>query len=79
MNRAIHVGIVADYDPKNKYHVATEQSVDLLLRRLQRARSVFWRDDGNFSATLLTAHAQSSHDHSLSRCHRDFGSGLVRH
>ena len=23
----VRIGIVADYDPKNKYHVATEQSV----------------------------------------------------
>jgi CTP synthase (UTP-ammonia lyase) len=27
MKSAIRVGIVADYDPKNKYHVATERSV----------------------------------------------------
>jgi CTP synthase (UTP-ammonia lyase) len=27
MKRSICIGIVADYDPKNKYHVATEQSV----------------------------------------------------
>ena len=27
MKRAIRIGIVADYDSKNKYHVATEQSV----------------------------------------------------
>jgi hypothetical protein len=27
MKRAVRIGIVADYDPRNKYHVATEQSV----------------------------------------------------
>ena len=27
MRRRLRIGIVADYDPKNKYHLATEQSV----------------------------------------------------
>jgi CTP synthase (UTP-ammonia lyase) len=27
MKTAIRIGIVADFDPKNKYHVATERSV----------------------------------------------------
>jgi CTP synthase (UTP-ammonia lyase) len=26
-NRAVRIGIVADYSPDNKYHVATEESV----------------------------------------------------
>jgi CTP synthase (UTP-ammonia lyase) len=27
MNPLVRIGIIADYSPKNKYHVATEQSI----------------------------------------------------
>ena len=46
MKRAIRIGIVADYDPKNKYHTATERSVAHAADALEiRAESV-WLDTG---------------------------------
>jgi len=44
MNRAVHIGIVADYDPKNKYHVATEQSVAHAAEALEIQAKSLWLD-----------------------------------
>ena len=44
MTSAIRVGIVADYDPKNKYHVATEQSVAHAAEGLGIAAESLWLD-----------------------------------
>ena len=44
MKRTIRIGIVADYDPKNKYHVATEQSVAHAAEALGIAAESFWLD-----------------------------------
>ena len=44
MKRAIRVGIVADYDSKNKYHVATEQSVEHAARNLGIPAVSLWID-----------------------------------
>lgn len=44
MKHAIRIGIVADYDPKNKYHVATEQSVAHAAEALGIAAESLWLD-----------------------------------
>ena len=44
MKRAIRIGIVADYDPKNKYHVATEQSVAHAAEALGVTAESLWLD-----------------------------------
>ena len=44
MKRAIRIGIVADYDPKNKYHVATEQSIVHAAEALGTAAKSLWLD-----------------------------------
>ena len=44
MKRPIRIGIVADYDPKNKYHVATEESVAHAAARLQINTNCVWLD-----------------------------------
>jgi len=44
MKRALRVGIVADYDPGNKYHVATEQSVTHAADALEINAQSLWID-----------------------------------
>jgi CTP synthase (UTP-ammonia lyase) len=44
MKRTIRVGIVADYDSKNNYHVATEQSVAHAARSLGITAVPLWID-----------------------------------
>jgi CTP synthase (UTP-ammonia lyase) len=44
MERAIRIGIVADYNPKNKYHLATEQSVAHAAEALGIAAESLWLD-----------------------------------
>ena len=44
MKRTIRVGIVADYDPRNKYHVATEQSVAHAAASLGIEAQSLWLD-----------------------------------
>jgi CTP synthase (UTP-ammonia lyase) len=44
MNRTVRIGIVADYDPKNKYHVATEESVAHAAEALKISAKSFWLD-----------------------------------
>ena len=44
MKRATRIGIVADYNPKNKYHVATEQSVAHAAASLGIAAECLWLD-----------------------------------
>jgi len=47
MQRVIRIGIIADYNPKNKYHIATEQSVAHAAEALGlRAESVWLDTDG---------------------------------
>ena len=55
MERAIRIGIVADYNPKNKYHLATEQSVAHAAEALGlRAESV-WLDTDTLDNTSAEA------------------------
>jgi CTP synthase (UTP-ammonia lyase) len=51
MKRAIRIGIVADYDPKNKYHVATEQSVAHAAEALEIAAESQWLDTDTLDNT----------------------------
>ena len=51
MKRAIRIGIVADYDPKNKYHVATEQSVAHAAEALGIAAESLWLDTDTLDNT----------------------------
>src|SRR5437667_11619256 len=44
MRRTLRIGIVADYDPKNKYHLATEQSVTHAAEALGLAAESLWLD-----------------------------------
>ena len=44
MRRKLRIGIVADYDPKNKYHLATEQSVTHAAEALGLAAESLWLD-----------------------------------
>src|SRR5207247_9341314 len=44
MRRKLRIGIVADYDPKNKYHLATEQSVAHAAEALGLAAESLWLD-----------------------------------
>ena len=44
MKTAFRVGIVADYDPRNKYHVATEQSVTHAAEALETNVRSLWID-----------------------------------
>ena len=44
MKRTARIGIVADYNPKNKYHVATEQSVAHAAAALGIGAECFWLD-----------------------------------
>ena len=44
MKRAARIGIVADYNPKNKYHVATEQSVAHAAASLGITAECLWLD-----------------------------------
>ena len=55
MKRAIRIGIVADYDPKNKYHVATEQSVAHAAEALGIAAESLWLDTDTLDNTASEA------------------------
>jgi CTP synthase (UTP-ammonia lyase) len=44
MRRTLRIGIVADYHPKNKYHLATEQSVAHAAEALGLAAESLWLD-----------------------------------
>jgi len=44
MNPPIRIGLVADYNPKNKYHVATEQSVAHASKALGLHAESMWVD-----------------------------------
>jgi CTP synthase (UTP-ammonia lyase) len=44
MRRSIRIGIVADYNPNNKYHVATEQSVAHAAEALGILAECLWLD-----------------------------------
>ena len=44
MRRSLRIGIVADYSPNNKYHVATEQSVAHAAEALGILADCFWLD-----------------------------------
>ena len=55
MELAIRIGIIADYNPKNKYHMATEQSVAHAAEALGlRAESV-WLDTDTLDNTSAEA------------------------
>jgi len=51
MTSAIRVGIVADYDPKNKYHVATEQSIAHAAEALGITAEALWMDTDTLDKT----------------------------
>jgi CTP synthase (UTP-ammonia lyase) len=57
MKRALHIGIVADYDQRNKYHVATERSVMHAAENLGIQAEPHWIDtdklDDPAAETLL--------------------------
>jgi CTP synthase (UTP-ammonia lyase) len=55
MTRAIRIGIVADYDSKNKYHVATEQSVAHAGEALEIRADSVWLDTDTLDNTAATA------------------------
>jgi CTP synthase (UTP-ammonia lyase) len=55
MKRAIRVGIVADYDPRNRYHVATEQSVAHAAEALGIAAESLWLDTDTLDNTAAEA------------------------
>ena len=55
MKRAIRIGIVADYDPKNKYHVATEQSVAHAADALGVTAESLWLDTDTLDNTAAEA------------------------
>jgi CTP synthase (UTP-ammonia lyase) len=55
MGRAIRIGIVADYDPKNKYHVATEQSVAHAAAALGIEAQSLWLDTDSLDSTSAEA------------------------
>jgi CTP synthase (UTP-ammonia lyase) len=44
MKGAIRIGIVADYDPENQYHVATEESVAHAAEALEIRTNSVWLD-----------------------------------
>jgi CTP synthase (UTP-ammonia lyase) len=44
MKRTIRIGIVADYNPNNKYHVATERSIEHAAASLGIAVESLWID-----------------------------------
>jgi CTP synthase (UTP-ammonia lyase) len=53
MRRAIRIGIVADYNSNNKYHVATEESIAHAAAQLQTNADSVWLDTDtldNFAA-----------------------------
>ena len=55
MNRAIHIGIVADYDPRNKYHVATERSVAHAAHALGITARSLWIDTDTLDSASADA------------------------
>lgn len=44
MNRTVRIGVVADYNPKNKYHIATEQSLAHAAEALKISAECVWVD-----------------------------------
>ena len=55
MKRTIRIGIVADYDPKNKYHVATEESVRHAAAALEIRADSVWLDTDTLDNTAAEA------------------------
>ena len=55
MKPAIRIAIVADYDPKNKYHVATEESVTHAAEALEIAAESLWLDTDTLDNTASEA------------------------
>ncbi len=51
MKRTIRIGIVADYDPRNKYHVATEESVAHAAAALEIRADSVWLDTDTLDNT----------------------------
>src|SRR5262249_54025829 len=59
MQRVLRIGIIADYNPKNKYHIATEQSVAHAAEALGlRAESVWLDTDGLDNTSNTSAEAR---------------------
>ena len=56
MKHAIRIGIVADYDPKNKYHVATEQSVAHAAEALGVTAESLWLNTDMLDTAAAEAH-----------------------
>ena len=56
MKHAIRIGIVADYDPKNKYHVATEQSVAHAAEALGVTAESLWLNTDMLDKAAAEAH-----------------------
>ena len=60
MKSPLRIGIVADYNPKNKYHVATERSVEHAAESLAITAESIWVDtdslDGASAATRLATY-----------------------
>ena len=60
MKNTIRIGIVADYSPKNKYHVATERSVEHAAESLGITAESIWVDtdslDGSSAENRLAAY-----------------------
>jgi CTP synthase (UTP-ammonia lyase) len=44
MDQPIRIGIIADYNPKNKYHVATENSIAHSATSLNLSAQAIWFD-----------------------------------
>jgi CTP synthase (UTP-ammonia lyase) len=55
MQHTVRIGIVADYDPKNKYHLATEQSVAHAADALGIVAESHWLDTDTLDATSAEA------------------------
>ena len=51
MKRTIRIGIVADYDGRNKYHVATEESVAHAASALEILADSVWLDTDTLDNT----------------------------
>jgi len=60
MKNAVRIGIVADYNPNNKYHVATERSLGHAAESLGITAHSIWVDtdslDGASAETRLAAY-----------------------
>ena len=54
--RTLRIGIVADYTPTNKYHVATEQSVAHAAEALHIGAESFWIDTDKLDHPAADSH-----------------------